>query len=197
MNLLSRMAASWRAARHAMHGSRWPVHEVAGMGRRALAWQPGNPGAVAALFASGHDLRVKSRDLVRRNAWAGNAVDAFVTNCVGTGIKPQSTATDDGFREAVHALWWDWCDEADAAGITDFYGLQTLACRAMMEGGECFVRLRPRRPEDGLSVPLQLQILEAEHVPLTLNTTLPSGNVIRAGIEFDRLGRRVAYHVTR
>jgi len=197
MNLFSRMAASWRAARRAMHGSRWPVHEVAGMGRRALAWQPGNPGAVAALFASGHDLRVKSRDLVRRNAWAGNAVDAFVTNCVGTGIKPQSTAADDRFREAVHALWWDWCDEADAAGLTDFYGLQALACRAMVEGGECFLRLRPRRPEDGLAVPLQLQVLEAEHVPLTLNATLAGGNVIRAGIEFDPLGRRVAYHVTR
>ena len=197
MKVFSRMAASWRAARQVMHGSRWPVHETSGMGRRAMAWQPGNPGAVAALFASGHDLRVKSRDLVRRNAWAGNAVDAFVTNCVGTGIKPQSTADDDGFRGAVHSLWWDWCDEADAADITDFYGLQSLACRAMMEGGECFVRLRPRRPEDGLCVPLQLQILEAEHVPLSLNTRLANGNVVRAGIEFDGLGRRVAYYVTR
>jgi len=197
MGWVSRMMSAWRAARHATHGSRWPVHEVSGMGRRAMAWQPGNPGAVAALFASGHDLRVKSRDLVRRNAWAGNAVDAFVTNCVGTGIKPQSTAHDDRFREAVHALWWDWCDEADAAGVIDFYGLQALACRAMLEGGECFVRLRSRRPEDGLSVPLQLQVLEAEHVPLTLNTTLANGNVVRAGIEFDRLGRRVAYHIYR
>ena len=197
MGLLSRMTSSWRAALHVASGARWPVHEVAGMGRRALAWQPGNPGAVAALFASGHDLRVKSRDLVRRNAWAGNAVDAFVTNCIGTGIKPQSTVDHDGFREAVHTLWWDWCDEADAAGLTDLYGLQALACRAMLEGGECFVRLRHRRPDDGLSVPLQLQVLEAEHVPLTLNTMLAGGNVVRAGIEFDRLGRRVAYHMHR
>ena len=145
---------------------------------------------MAALFATGHDLRVKSRDLVRRNAWAGSAVDAFVTNCIGTGIKPQSIATDAAFREAVHALWWDWCEEADADGVTDFYGLQALACRAMLEGGECFVRFRVRRPEDGLAVPLQIQLLEAEHVPLTFNTTLPSGNLVRAGIEFDRLGTK-------
>ena len=81
-----------------------------GLGKAGARLAPGNPGAMTALFATGHDLRVKSRDLVRRNAWAGSAVDAFVTNCIGTGIKPQSIATDAAFREAVHALWWDWCD---------------------------------------------------------------------------------------
>ena len=197
MGRFSRMMSSWRSARHAAHGSRRPIHEAAGAGRRALAWQPGNPGALAALFATGHDLRVKSCDLVRRNTWAGSAIDAFVTNCIGTGIKPQSMAEDAAFREAVHALWWDWCADADADGVADFYGLQALACRAMVECGECFVRLRPRRPEDGLTVLLQLQVLEAEHVPLTFNTTLPGGNLVRAGIEFDRLGRRAAYHLTR
>ena len=174
-----------------------PAYEVAGTGRRALAWAPGNPGVNAAIFASGAALRARSRDLVRRNPWAANAVEAFVANCVGTGVKPQSMATDASFREAAHALWWDWTDEADAAGVTDLYGLQALACRAMLEGGECFVRLRARRPEDGLVVPLQLQVLEAEHVPLTMNTPLANGNLVRAGIEFDRIGRRVAYHMYR
>jgi lambda family phage portal protein len=46
-------------------------------------------------------------------------------------------------------------------------------------------------------VGLQLQVLEPEHLPTTLNRDLPSGHVIRAGIEFDRLGRRVAYYLTR
>lgn len=83
--------------------------------------------------------------------------------------------------------------EADAAGLTDFYGLQALATHAMLEGGEALVRLRYRRTEDGLPVALQIQVLEAEHLPTTMNRDLPGGNVIRAGIEFDRLGRRVAY----
>jgi lambda family phage portal protein len=46
-------------------------------------------------------------------------------------------------------------------------------------------------------VALQLQVLEPEHLPVTLNTTAENGNLIRAGIEFDRLGRRVAYHLYR
>jgi len=174
-----------------------PIHEAAGRGRRALAWMPGNPGAVAALLATNTELRSKSRDLVRRNAWAQAGIEAFVANAIGTGIKPQSMLADQPLREAIHSLWWDWCEEADAAGLTDFYGLQALACRAMLEGGECLVRLRYRRPEDGLPVGLQLQLLEPEHLPATLNQELASGNVIRAGIEFDKLGRRVAYHLYR
>lgn len=178
-----------------------PIHEAAGRSRRSMAWMPGNPGAISALMATGHELRAKSRDLVRRNAWAQAGIEAFVANAIGTGIKPQSMAQDisdaDGFRTRVHALWWEWVAEADATGLTDFYGLQALACRSMLEGGECFIRMRPRRPQDGLCVPLQLQILEAEHCPFTLNTQTEAGNVIRAGIEFDGMGRRVAYHLTR
>ncbi|MDC6176274.1 phage portal protein [Ralstonia solanacearum] len=191
-----RTSGGWFARIRSVFGQP-PVHEAAGRGRRALAWRPGNPGAVAALLASGEDLRIKSRDLVRRNAWAQAGIEAFVANAVGTGIKPQSLSTDDAFKADVQALWRDWTEEADAAGQTDFYGLQALACRAMLEGGECLIRLRPRRPEDGLSVPLQLQLLEAEHLPMTLNVDLPSGNVVRSGIEFDGLGRRVAYHLYR
>ena len=174
-----------------------PTHEASGHGRRALAWMPGNPGAIAALLATGHDLRSKSRDLVRRNPWANNAIEAFVANAIGTGIKPQSLAKDETFRTEVQELFRDWVEEADAAGLTDFYGLQALACRAMLEAGECLIRLRPRLPQDGLSVPLQLQLLESEHLPMYLSINLPSGNVVRAGIEFDRLGKRVAYHLYR
>ena len=174
-----------------------PIYDGVGGGRRSIAWSVGNPGAVAALLYTQSDLRAKSRDLVRRNAWANSALESYVANAIGTGIKPQSMVQDATTREAIQSLWRDWCVDADAAGLTDFYGLQALACRAMLEGGEAIVRLRYRRPEDGLTVGLQLQVLEPEHLPVTLNTVAPNGNVIRAGIEFDALGRRVAYHLYR
>ncbi len=190
---MKRFSKIWRG----LFGNPSPIYDGVGGGRRALAWQVGNPGAVAALAFTQNELRAKSRDLVRRNAWAAAGVEAFVSNAIGTGIKPQSMLPDQAEREAIHSLWWDWCEAADAAGLTDFYGLQALACRAMLEGGECLVRLRYRRPEDGLPVGLQLQLLEPEHLPATLNQELASGDVIRAGIEFDKLGRRVAYHLYR
>jgi capsid protein len=61
---------------------------------------PGNPGAVAAMLATNTELRAKSRDLVRRNAWAQAGIEAFVSNAVGTGIKPQSWLTSVQGRRA-------------------------------------------------------------------------------------------------
>lgn len=204
----ARLGLSLFGGRHTGHTGRAspsnPTYDGIGGGRRALAWQVGNPGAVAALAYTQMELRAKSRDLVRRNAWAAAGVEAFVANAIGTGIKPQSMLVDNAVRESIHALWRDWCEDADGAGLTDFYGLQSLACRAMLEGGEALIRIRYRRPEDGLAVAMQLQVLEPEHLPTAMNTELAPastssgpGNTVRAGIEFDRLGRRVAYHLYR
>ncbi|MBU6956086.1 phage portal protein [Hahella sp. HN01] len=183
--------------RKGLFGQTAPTYDGVGGGRRALAWQVGNPGAVAALAFTQNELRAKSRDLARRNVWAAAGVEAYVANAIGVGVKPQSLVKDPRLREAIHELWRDWSEDADAAGLTDFYGLQALVCRAMLEGGECLVRLRYRRPEDDLPVGLQLQVLEPEHLDPTLNQDLPNGHTVRAGIEFDRLGRRVAYHLYR
>jgi len=172
-------------------------YEAAANTRRTTGWLPLTSDINTLVFRSLDTLRARSRDMVRRNPWATNALDAFVGNCVGTGIKPQSQHPDREIKERIQSLWLRWTDEADASGLTDFYGLQALACRSVAESGECLARLRPRLPKDGLSVPLQLQLLEAEHLPTSENRRLESGNYIRAGIEFDRIGRRVAYWLYR
>jgi lambda family phage portal protein len=172
-------------------------YEAAAMTRRTTGWSPVASDVNTLVFRNADTLRSRSRDMVRRNPWATNALDAFVGNCIGTGIKPQSLHTDAEQREQIQALWLRWTDEADATGLTDFYGLQALACRSVMEAGECFIRLRPRLPKDGLSVPLQLQLLEAEHLPTNETRKLENGNYIRAGIEFNGIGKRVAYHLYR
>ena len=73
----SRTPASWLGKLRSLFGQP-PVHEAAGRGRRSLAWMPGNPGAVAAMLATSNELRGKSRDLVRRNAWAQAGIEASV-----------------------------------------------------------------------------------------------------------------------
>jgi lambda family phage portal protein len=77
------------------------------------------------------------------------------------------------------------------------YGLQRRAAREVFLAGEVFFRIRMRRPSDGLTVPLQLQMLPAEMLPLEQTGIATNGNAIRQGIEFDRIGRRVAYHFFR
>ena len=172
-------------------------YEAAAATRRTTGWTPATSDINTLVFRNAETLRSRSRDMVRRNPWAANALDAYIANSIGTGIKPQSLDPDADVKEAVQALWLRWTDEADASGLTDFYGLQAIACRSVMEAGECFIRLRPRLPKDGLAVPLQLQLLEAEHLPANETRKLENGNYIRAGIEFDRIGQRVAYHLYR
>ena len=147
--------------------------------------------------AAGADMTARARYLIRNNGYAANAVESWSGNAVGTGIKPSSGIADAVLKDRVQRLWLRWTDESDAEGLTDFYGQQRRAARELFIAGEVFFRIRPRRPEDGLSVPLQLQMLPAEMLPLNHNQALDNGHRIRQGIEFDRIGRRVAYHLLR
>ncbi len=132
----------------------------------------------------------------RNNPNVAAAVNALVSNAVGTGIKPRSKHPDPAVRDALHALWERWERVADASGRAGgFYAQQALAVRAMIEGGEAFIRLRARLPEDGLPVPFQVELISRDQVPSTQWQELRPGNPVRAGIEFDALGRRVAYWV--
>jgi len=147
--------------------------------------------------AAGADMTARARFLIRNNGYAVNAVESWAGNAVGTGIKPSSGITDAALKDRVQRLWLRWTDESDAEGLTDFYGQQRRAARELFIAGEVFFRVRPRRPDDGLSVPLQLQMLPSEMLPLNHNRLLENGHRIRQGIEFDQIGRRVAYHFLR
>jgi lambda family phage portal protein len=165
--------------------------------RRLRGWNPPLENINALVASGGPRLLARARELVVTNGYAANACEAFAANLVGDGIKPSSLIEDSGLRDQVQKLWLAWTDEADADGLTDFYGLQAMVAREMFVAGECFVRLRPRRAEDGLLVPFQLQLLQSEMLPFEKTETDANGNRIRCGIEFDLIGRRVAYHFRR
>ena len=149
------------------------------------------------IAASGETITARARWLVRNNGYAANAVDAFANHVVGDGIKPSSKIADAAKKEELQKLWLAWTDEADAEGLTDFFGLQRRAAREVFLAGEVFLRIRARRPEDGLTVPMQLQMLPSEMLPQDMTRVLPGAGSIRQGIEFDGIGRRVAYHFLR
>jgi lambda family phage portal protein len=170
----------------------------AGQGSRRLRhFQPSRAHLNTLIAAAGADITARARWLVRNNGYAANAIESWAGNVVGDGIKPSSLIADAALKARVQRLWLDWTDDSDAEGFTDFYGQQRRAAREVFIAGEVFFRFRPRRPEDGLMVPLQLQMIPSEMLPLTRNEQLPGGNVVRQGIEFDRIGRRVAYHFLR
>jgi capsid protein len=65
-------------------------YDGAGHGKRLGNWYPSSSSINALLASSLSTLRTRSHDIVRKNPYAANAVDSIVSNCIGTGIKPQS-----------------------------------------------------------------------------------------------------------
>ena len=172
-------------------------YEGASEGRRSAGWDASDNGINSIVMPALRNLRARSRLAVRNDPYAFNAIDKRVSNLIGTGITPRPTIADDALRKLLQLLWQDWTEESDADGLTDFYGQQALIARTVETSGETFVRLRPRSLDEGLAVPLQLQVLAPEFVPHDKFEVTKNGNIIRAGIEFSPAGRREAYWMYR
>lgn len=159
-------------------------YDSAKVGRRTSGWVAGGGSANAEIGPALTRTRNRCRDVVRNNEYAARALDSLVANTVGDGITAK--APD-------QVLWNDWCEYCDADGQLDFAGLIELAHRTRRESGEVIIRFRQRLPEDGFAVPLQLQVLEPDHIDNTKNGPLANGNFAITGIEYNLVGQRVAY----
>lgn len=185
----------WPAIRRVLGLDRRRAFDAAGGGRR---WEGSKnvESLNAAILAGATVAARRAGYYARNNPWVAAAVQGLVANAVGTGIKPRSMHPDASVRNALHALWRRWTDRADGTGLTDFYGLQALALRAMVESGESFARFRFTDAGDDLP-PLFIDLMDREQVPTDLHREIGAGVRIRAGIEFDGVGRRVGYHCYR
>jgi len=132
----------------------------------------------------------RARQLVATNAHAAAAVDAWAFALVGAGLKPQSQHQDRGAREALNVSFEAWTDQADVEQRTDFYGLQLAVAALVVRDGECFIRLH--LGDEGL----ELHVVESDMIDESI-TRQEGDVVILQGIELDRYGRRIAYHVRR
>ncbi len=156
-------------------------------------WRPKRPGASANTdhAMDGRELRTRSRALVQNVPYIAQGLRSLVANVVGTGIVPNWMGEN---AEKLNEAWAKWVSEADADGRLDLYGMQAAAYRAMEQDGEVLIRLRPRRASDGLTVPLQLQLLEIDWLDASrAGRSERSGNTIVNGIEYDSLGRVAGY----
>ncbi len=182
---------SGKPIRRMSHGSGAP-YQGGGTGRRTRGWYAPGTGPTSSAVGNLENLRNRSRSQYRNDPYAKSGINKLVSNIVGTGIKPRSTAEDKAFQRIVQRWFKGWAPQSDPEGLLSFYGQQMQAVNTWLQGGEAFVRKRPRRPADGLTVPLQVQVMEAEMCPLHWNGYW-GANTIRHGIEFDVIGRRAAY----
>lgn len=161
-------------------------YQTTGTGPRSANFRPGDWGPNAAL-ANAATLRRQARQLRRNGGLAETVVNKLATHIIGTGIVPE---LDD---PAAQKVWERWTDVADAEGLRDFYGKCFQAVEEMVEAGDVFIRRRMRRPEDGLIVPLQIQLVPVEQLDENRNIPPTGGFETRGGIQYNAIGQRTGY----
>lgn len=185
-------------------------YEGADAGRRTAGWNTNNQSANAEIATALPRVRDRMRDLVRNNPYAARAIQVITNNVVGKGVKTQlkaDTRSEQSSKEKkVNGLWKTWAGTTacDFEGVHTLDGLQRVVMRAVAESGEVLIRRRFvgrqfARDNEGKIIeipPIQLQVLESDFLAVDRRSgILSNGNQVIQGIEFDKLGKRVAYHL--
>jgi lambda family phage portal protein len=149
-------------------------------------------------------LRERSRDLIRNEPIATGAVAGVVTNVVGSGLRMQSRidraalamsdAEADAWESNTEREWqlFSESQECDAARTLNFYGIQDLVFRSVLESGDCFV-LTPMFRRPGSPYQTRLQVIEADRVSNKDNKI--DSETMAGGVERDSNGAPTAYHI--
>ena len=175
--------------------------------RRALSeWRTPTGSADDALAFDRMTLVDRSHDLMRNAPLATGAVNTVTTGVVGTGLRAQPAvdreylrrtvrASDDEldeFEQAVERWWTYWASsqDVDVRRHLNFNGIQELAFRSSLVGGDVFVRRR--FVERGRALATALQVIEGDRVDTAPGST---GDDIFLGVRRDDDGAPVAYVV--
>ena len=173
----------------------------AGVGRLTSDWSALTTSADSEIVTSLRLLRARSRELVRDNEYASNAVRIVQNNVIGCGIGLQAQVVNgqgklqDNINDAIETAWANWSDRkvCHTAGLLGFADIERLVVGQLVEAGEVLVR-KIKRPFGGSKIPFALEVIEADRLMDQYQTArAPNGNGIRMGVESDEWGRPVAY----
>ena len=188
---------------------------------KGFAVESGSP--AEDINANNYTLRQRARMLYMGAPLATGALKRQRTNIVGAGLRLKSTIDRETLgmtqeqaeawqrhTQAEFALWANRKQACDSTGVNNFYGMQQLVALAWPMSGDAFAIVKRKEPTTFLPYSLRLHILEADRVrtptdqgatvvnTLLSNMTtakLDNGNTIYDGVEVDKDGMIVAYHI--
>jgi lambda family phage portal protein len=144
-------------------------------------------------------LRSRARTLCANNEFGRRFLSLVSANVVGAAgptlqvrALTQQGTLDKPANDAIEVAWKTWCGVADISGRMSLTRLLQVLVKGVARDGEGLVRI-VRDPS--LPFGIQLQLLEADRLDESFNAVLRGAGRVRQGVEFDSLGRPVAYHL--
>ena len=167
-----------------------------------------------------YTLRQRARMLYMAAPIATSAIKTNRTNVVGIGLKlksridrevlglsPEQAEAWQKTTEREFALWAENKRACDATGMNTFYGLQQLALISWLLSGDCIGLMKQYKTTPLLPYSLRVHLIESDRIatPADSNAGIfpyyttgknpQTGNTIYDGVEVDKDGMVVAYHI--
>lgn len=167
-----------------------------------------------------YTLRQRSRMLYMAAPLATSAIKACRTNVVGQGLKLSAKVDSDllGLTAEQASEWqrkaekefYLWADSrlmCDALGLSDFNEIQQIALMSWVLSGDAFCLFKYAKKTKNNPYQLRLHIIEADRIStpadmittalgvLTKGVNKDNGNEIFDGVEVNKDGQVVAYHI--
>jgi len=145
-------------------------------------------------------VALRSTDIALNDAHGASIIESIIINTAGTGLWPRSTPnfkrlgiTEEQAAETAEAMEWEFeqfAREADARGVTDFYGIQVQNIWAMLVKGE-FINLPLMLRDPARRYSLALQTID----PARLRTpaVYAAAPDVRDGIRLGENGQPAGY----
>lgn len=170
-------------------------------------WSPNAGSANSDIIRDLPMLRARSRDQMRNAPVALGALNTTVSHVVGTGLA-YTPALDAKFLGLTPEQAEEWGDETkrrfdmwansldcDVGRRLNFYGIQDLTVRTMLESGDA-ICLTPHVARAGAGARLALQLIEADRV--CNPDKKPDSEALVDGMELDPItGETIACHIAR
>ena len=144
-------------------------------------------------------LRNRSRDLARNNAYARRYINVYVDNIVGSkGVHLQVRSRDpngklDSFANGlIERRWKEWGYNCTADGKLSWIDCQRLFAETFARDGEVLIRLIKNFDNPNK---FAIEFIESDFLDHDLNLQLTNGNQVRMGVEINKFGKPINYHL--
>jgi lambda family phage portal protein len=171
--------------------------------RPTKLWRPLGGSADADALPDLPDLRNRSRDLERNAPLATGAIATTVTNVAADGLQLQASINPevlgitperaDEMEREQEREWEIFCKTADFTRVQHLDEMAPLSLRAVLQSGDTFA-IRRYRKDPGNIYGTKILLIEADRV--SNPDRGPDTDTLADGVEFDRDGVPLAYHVS-